>query len=76
VLGDTVDEHAAGLLGIDATGARFMFLFTRLARHVLNRRGYHVLDPAIALANGLTVVTHNTREFRRMPGLLVEDWET
>ena len=31
---------------------------------------------AIALANGLTVVTHNTREFRRVPGLAVEDWET
>ena len=34
------------------------------------------LIAAIALANGLTVVTHNTREFRRVPGLLVEDWET
>ena len=31
---------------------------------------------AIALANGLTVVTHNTREFTRVPGLAVEDWET
>ena len=34
------------------------------------------LIAAIALANGLTVVTHNTRELRRVPGLLVEDWET
>ena len=31
---------------------------------------------AIALANGLTVVTHNTRELRWVPGLLVEDWAT
>jgi tRNA(fMet)-specific endonuclease VapC len=30
---------------------------------------------SIALANGLTVVTHNTAEFRRVPGLTVEDWE-
>jgi tRNA(fMet)-specific endonuclease VapC len=30
---------------------------------------------AIALANGLTVVTHNTAEFERVPGLLLEDWE-
>lgn len=30
---------------------------------------------AIAIANGLTVVTHNTGEFCRVPGLLVEDWE-
>ena len=31
---------------------------------------------AIALANNLTLVTHNTREFSRVPGLLLEDWET
>ncbi|MCI0742403.1 MAG: type II toxin-antitoxin system VapC family toxin [Gemmataceae bacterium] len=30
---------------------------------------------AIALANGLTVVTHNTIEFNRVPGLKIEDWE-
>lgn len=30
---------------------------------------------AIALAHGLTVVSHNTREFGRVPGLALEDWE-
>jgi tRNA(fMet)-specific endonuclease VapC len=35
-----------------------------------------MLIAAIALANGLTVVTHNTTEFSRVSGLLVEDWET
>lgn len=30
---------------------------------------------AIALAHNLTVVTHNTREFGRVPGLRLEDWE-
>jgi tRNA(fMet)-specific endonuclease VapC len=30
---------------------------------------------AIALANGLTLITHNTREFGRIAGLQVEDWE-
>jgi tRNA(fMet)-specific endonuclease VapC len=30
---------------------------------------------AIALANRLTVVTHNTAEFTRVPGLQVEDWQ-
>lgn len=29
---------------------------------------------AIALAQQLTVVTHNGREFGRVPGLRVEDW--
>ncbi len=30
---------------------------------------------AIALANNLTLVTHNTGEFSRVQGLPIEDWE-
>lgn len=30
---------------------------------------------ATALANGATLVTHNTREFGRVSGLACEDWE-
>ena len=30
---------------------------------------------AIALANGLIVITRNTAEFCRLPGLVVEDWQ-
>lgn len=30
---------------------------------------------AIALANNLTLVTHNTRKFSRVQGLQFEDWE-
>ena len=30
---------------------------------------------AIAVANDLTLVTHNSAEFGRVPGLAVEDWE-
>ena len=36
---------------------------------------YDVLIAGQALARGLAVVTHNTREFRRVPGLAGEDWE-
>jgi tRNA(fMet)-specific endonuclease VapC len=31
---------------------------------------------AIALANDLTLVTHNTREFSRVPNLKIEDWQS
>ena len=33
-----------------------------------------LLIAATALAHGLTVVTGNTREFGRVPGLAVQDW--
>ncbi|MBQ1511320.1 MAG: type II toxin-antitoxin system VapC family toxin [Selenomonadaceae bacterium] len=35
---------------------------------------YDVMIAAQGFARGLTVVTHNVREFSRIPGLLVEDW--
>jgi tRNA(fMet)-specific endonuclease VapC len=31
---------------------------------------------AIAVANGFTLVTHNTAEFSRVPGLMLDDWQT
>jgi tRNA(fMet)-specific endonuclease VapC len=34
-----------------------------------------LLIGATAVANQLIIVTHNMREFMRVPGLLVEDWE-
>lgn len=45
----------------------------------LQRRGtpigpYDLQIAGIALAHDLTVVTHNTREFMRVPGLRIEDW--
>ncbi len=36
---------------------------------------HDMLIAAIARANGLIVVTRNTRHFSRIPGLNVEDWE-
>ncbi|HLO69075.1 MAG TPA: type II toxin-antitoxin system VapC family toxin [Holophaga sp.] len=34
-----------------------------------------LLIAATALVGGMTVVTHNTREFTRIGGLAVEDWQ-
>ena len=36
--------------------------------------GNDLMIAAIALEHDLTVVTHNSREFSRVPGLRVEDW--
>jgi tRNA(fMet)-specific endonuclease VapC len=36
---------------------------------------YDLQIAAIALAHDLTLVTHNVREFARVEGLRVEDWE-
>jgi tRNA(fMet)-specific endonuclease VapC len=33
-----------------------------------------LLIAAIALANGVELVTHNTAEFSRVPGLMLDDW--
>src|SRR5262249_8430610 len=49
-------------------------------RHHLESLGtpigpYDLQIAPIALANGCTLVTHNTAEFGRVPGLVIEDWE-
>ena len=36
---------------------------------------YDVLIAGQAMARNLTLITHNTREFQRVAGLRVEDWE-
>ena len=34
-----------------------------------------IVIAAIAIVNNVTLVTHNTREFSRVNGLRIEDWE-
>lgn len=36
---------------------------------------YDLMIAAVALAHRLTLVTHNTAEFARVPGLQIVDWE-
>jgi tRNA(fMet)-specific endonuclease VapC len=49
-------------------------------RHYLESRGtpigpYDTQIAAIALAHGFTLVTNNAAEFKRVPGLLLDDWQ-
>lgn len=62
-------------LPFDDTAAEF---YGRI-RHALESSGQVIgamdmLIAAIALANNLILVTHNTAEFSRIPSLLLEDW--
>ena len=45
-----------------------------LAQQGIPIGAYDLQIAAQALARGMTVVTHNTGEFQRVPGLQLEDW--
>ncbi len=73
-----VDQFAAPylILPFDELAADF---YARI-RHHLESLGtpigpYDLQIAAIALANNCTLVTHNTAEFSRVPGLVLEDWQ-
>lgn len=61
------DDAAAGIAGL--LRAQLVEAGTPIGPH-------DVQIAAIALANGCTLVTHNTREFSRVPDLVLEDWES
>jgi tRNA(fMet)-specific endonuclease VapC len=82
--GNPSKEHAQ----VDAFTVRFVSLpfdsvaarIYREIRHTLEAAGqqigpYDTMIAAIALAHDLILVTHNTAEFSRVPGLAIEDWE-
>ncbi|MEN6311225.1 MAG: PIN domain-containing protein, partial [Acidobacteriota bacterium] len=54
------DSYGQVRAGLEATGTPIGPLDTMIGAHALNL--------------GAVLVTHNTREFRRIPGLTVEDW--
>jgi tRNA(fMet)-specific endonuclease VapC len=60
----------------DAAASVYAVIRTHLANAGTLIGPYDLQIAAIALANNLVLVTHNTREFSRVPGLLLEDWET
>lgn len=71
-----VDALQFEVLDFDREDARLAGeLRARLAAAGTPIGAYDVLIAGQALARGLTLVTHNTGEFRRVPELRIEDWE-
>jgi tRNA(fMet)-specific endonuclease VapC len=48
--------------------------YAALKKQKLNVKANDMKIAAIALEAGAVVVTHNLRDFNRIPGLVVEDW--
>lgn len=78
---DRLRNQFDGLLSV----VRLLPFAANEARHVARVRAYlenagtpigplDTLIAGTALANGLALVTHNTKEFNRVPGLQLEDW--
>ena len=72
-LSATLSRHP--LAPFDATAAQC----AGQLRATLERQGqpigpYDLLIAGTALAHGLTLITHNTGEFSRVPGLALADW--
>lgn len=59
----------------DAAAEHFGEIRAALARQGKPIGPYDMQIAAIARAHNLIVVTHNTREFARVPGLRLENWQ-
>ena len=64
------------VLPFDSTAAKeFGRIRAKLAKAGTPIGPYDLQIAAIAVVNSLTLVSHNTREFSRVTGLQLEDWE-
>lgn len=68
-------SHFQSLPFNDAAAMLFGDIRADLARNGTPVGPYDLQIAAIALANNLTLVTHNTKEFSRVSNLQLEDWE-
>ena len=74
----TLDQLLAPVASLafdDAAADHFVSVRRHLESLGQNIGPYDMQIAAIALANGCTLVTHNTAEFARVPGLILEDWQ-
>ena len=70
-----LQERFVSLPFDDQAAAEFGRIREELARAGTPIGPYDLMIASIALTNGLTLVTHNTREFSRVSGLMLEDWQ-
>ena len=72
----TVDALQLEVLAFDNEDARRAGeIRASLAKSGRQIGAYDVLIAGQATARGLTLITHNTREFSRVAGLQIADWE-
>jgi tRNA(fMet)-specific endonuclease VapC len=68
-------QHFASLPFDDAAAEEYGRIREHLAALGSPIGANDLLIAALALAKGMTVVSHNTAEFGRVPGLTIEDWQ-
>jgi len=63
------------ILPISGAVEQYAKLRTQLESDGIRLDNFDLLIAASAITEGLTLVTHNTKHFERIPRLLVKDWE-
>lgn len=59
----------------DEVASQYGKIRSELTQRRITIGPHDLLIASIAIANNLTLVTHNTREFSRIQNLEIEDWE-
>ena len=72
---DQLRQQFTSLPFDDAAAEQYARIRADLTERGLLIGGNDMLIAAIALTKGCTLVTHNTAEFGRIAGLLIEDWQ-